>query len=497
MLLGRRLAAVETAVQGNERKLFSRMNSLEDHVSRGLEGIHTAAQIHKDAQRTVNDSMRHDFEQLKHALHAVSMQLRSRFQDFSEDMRTLHHAASSELFNQRSGIRFAVEDISKTFLHVSERLDALDRAIQTEGQPSRSSAVLRDAYTRLNAVINTGWQSVPTTVEDMQLRLRYWRDDRVTPEAFDAVKEFVDYRPPSDVRPPSVLHGHEVRLNSAESINALQMTDSEVDNFSSPAKHRSSQFKAIEPNKRAQQEEFLYTSDPDNDERKGQFSPADFDDSASPSPAFNKDRNDGASSFEDSFQDDLQSDAQEPQRADVMAASEEEKTRAALKIQARGRGMLARKQEPAELAKKSSVTTAEAREERQAELRARRRALGDDDADAQPEDAAATGGAASEVTDAGGSGDGEPADAVSDGREREISEEEKTRAALKIQARGRGMLARKQDPAELAKKSSVTKAEVREERQAELRARRRALGDGDVDAQPEDAAATGGAARID
>ena len=379
MLLGRRLAAVETAVQGNERKLFSRMNSLEDHVSRGLEGIHTAAQIHKDAQRTVNDSMRHEFEQLKHALHSVSLQLRSRFQDFSEDMRTLHHAASSELFNQRSGIRFAVEDISKTFLHVSERLDALDRAIQTEGQPTRSSALLRDAYSRLNAVINTGWQSVPTTVEDMQLRLRYWRDDRVTPEAFDMAKEFVDYRPPSDVRPPSVLHGHEVRLNSAESINALQMTDSEVDNFSSPTKPRDSQFHAIEPSKRAQQEEFLYTSDPDNDERKGDFSPTDFEDSASPSPTFIRGRNDGASSLEDSFQEDLQSNAEDPPRVDARIASDEEKGRAALKIQARGRGMLARKQDTAELAKKSSVTKAEAREERQAELRARRQVAPGDD----------------------------------------------------------------------------------------------------------------------
>jgi hypothetical protein len=78
-------------------------------------------------------------------------------------MRTLHHAASSELFNQRSGIRFAIEDISKTVLHVSERLDALDRATQREGQPSTFS-VLRDVYSRLNTIINTGWQSAPATV---------------------------------------------------------------------------------------------------------------------------------------------------------------------------------------------------------------------------------------------------------------------------------------------------------------------------------------------
>ena len=367
MLLGRRLAAVESAVQGNERKLFSRMNSLEDHVSRGLEGIHTAAQIHKDAQRTVNDSVRHEIEQIKHAMHSLSMQFRSKFQDFSEDMRTLHHAASSELFNQRSGIRFAVEDISKTFLHVSERLDALDRATQREGQPATSS-VLRDAYSRLNTIINTGWQSAPTTVEDMQLRLRYWRDDRANPETFDSAKEFVDYRPALDVRPPSVLHGHEVRLNSADSINALQMTDSEVDTFSSPAK-----LSNVRSAKRVQDEEFLYTSDPDNDEQKEAFSPTDFESSANPSPTFerNEDMLENGGSFGQHGLLNVESRMTDAQRTE---ASEEEKARAALKIQARGRGMLARKQDAAELARNSSVTKAEAREERQAQLRAKQEA---------------------------------------------------------------------------------------------------------------------------
>jgi hypothetical protein len=398
MVLGRRLAAVETAVQGNERKLFSRMNSLEDHVSRGLEGIHTAAQIHKDAQRTVNDSVRHEIEQIKHAIHSLSIQLRSKFQDFSEDMRTLHHAASSELFNQRSGIRFAVEDISKTFLHVSERLDALDRAIQTDGQPAKSSSVLRDAYSRLNTVINTGWQCAPTTVEDMQLRLRYWRDDRGNPETFDFAKEFVDDRPPME-RPPSVLHGHEVRLNSAESINALQMTDSEVDNFSSPAK-----FLNMRPGKLAQQEEFLYTSDPDNDDAK--FSPTDFENSNSPSPVF--DRNSVTSRNDESFQENWQTNVQnDPEEASDTIYDEEAQTSAALKIQARGRGMLARKQDRAELAKNSSVTKAQAREERQAQLRAKHgAALDGGDGEAQPEHAAVH-------EEAGSVGDEEPAAAVS------------------------------------------------------------------------------------
>jgi len=135
--------------------------------------------------------------------------------------------------------------------------------------------------------------------------------------------------------------------------------------------------------------------------------------------------------------------------------------------------MLARKQEPAELAKSSSVTKAQAREERQAQLRARQgAALGGGDVDAQPEDAGVADGAASEMNEAGSDRDEEPARAASDGALRaEASEEEQNRAALKIQARGRGMLARKQEPAELAKSSSVTKAQAREERQAQLRAR--------------------------
>jgi hypothetical protein len=357
MLLGRRLAAVETAVQGNERKLFARMNSLEDHVSRGIEGIHTAAQIHKDAQRTVNDSVRHELEQIKHTVHSLSMQFTSRFQDFSEDMRTLHHAASSELFSQRTGIRVAVEDISKTFLHVSERLEDLDRAIQSEGQLPKSYAVLRDAYSRLNAVINTGWQCVPTTVEDMQLRLRYWRDDRGSFETFDGGNEFIDFRPPLDVRPPSILHGHEVRLNSADSINALQMTDSEVDNFASPAK-----FLGKQPNIRVQHDEFLYTSDPDNEDQKGGFSPTDFDDSASPSPVFT---NNGIDSQAAEYSHNDLKGIQKPKpQTERHEANDEEQNRAALKIQARGRGMLARKQDPAELAKSSSVTKAQARDRR-------------------------------------------------------------------------------------------------------------------------------------
>ncbi len=485
MLLGRRLAAVETAVQGNERKLFSRMNSLEDHVSRGLEGIHTAAQIHKDAQRTVNDSVRHEIEQIKHAVHSLSMQLTSRFQDFSEDMRTLHHAVSSELFSQRTGIRAAVDDISKSFLHVSERLEDLDRAIQSEGQLPKSYAVLRDAYSRLNAVINTGWQCVPTTVEDMQLRLRYWRDDRGSSETFNGGNDFVDFR-----RPPSILHGHEVRLNSADSINALQMTDSEVDNFASPAK-----FLGKQPNIRVQHDEFLYTSDPDNDDHKGGFSPTDFDDSASPSPVFT---NNGIDSQADEYSQNVLKRIQKPEPHTARhEASEEEQNRAALKIQARGRGMLARKQDPAELAKSSSVTKAQAREERQAQLRAKQgAALGGGDVDAQPEDAGVADGAALELNEAGSDGDEEPVRAVSDGALRaEASEEEQNRAALKIQARGRGMLARKQDPAELAKSSSVTKAQAREERQAQLRAKQgAALGGGDVDTQPEDAGVADGAA---
>jgi hypothetical protein len=85
---------------------------------------------------------------------------------------------------------------------------------------------------------------------------------------------------------------------------------------------------------------------------------------------------------------------------------------------------------------------------------------------------------------------------VSEGALRaEANEEEQNRAALKIQARGRGMLARKQDPAELAKSSSVTKAQAREERQAQLRAKQgAALGGGDVDAEPGDAGVADGAA---
>ena len=471
MLLGRRLAAVETAVQGNERKLFSKMNSLEDHVSRGLEGIHTAAQIHKDAQRTVNDSVRQEIEQIKHSFHSLSMQHRARFQDFSEDMRTLHHAASSELFNQRSGIRFAVEDISKTFLHASERFDALERVMQLEGQHSKSS-ILRDAYSRLNALINTGWQSVPTTVEDMQLRLRYWRDDRASPETFDAAQGYVDHRILSHVRPPSVLHGHEVRLNSAESINALQMTDSEVDNFSSPAKFHSAQ-RGVH----SQQDEFLYTSDPDNDEPKNGFSPTDLEETSNSSSPVFMGQND-ESHFESS------------RVAVSRVVDDEEKARAALKIQARGRGMLARKHDAAELAKSSSVTKAQAREERQAQLRAKRGdALGGgggggDGGGAQLEDGKDAAGFVQEPTETAHveqeEGDEEPVDAASgEATREEASEEEKARAALKIQARGRGMLARKHDAAELAKSSSVTKAQAREERQAQLRAKRGdALGGG-------------------
>ena len=111
-----------------------------------------------------------------------------------------------------------------------------------------------------------------------------------------------------------------------------------------------------------------------------------------------------------------------------------------------------------------------------------------------------TGGSATELTEAGGvgqeEGGEEPADVASGGALRaEASEEEQARAALKIQARGRGMLARKQDPAQLAKNSSVTKAEAREERQAQLRAKRGAeLGGGDGDAQLEDGLDTGGSA---
>jgi hypothetical protein len=78
-----------------------------------------------------------------------------------------------------------------------------------------------------------------------------------------------------------VLHGHEVRLNSADSINALQMTYFEVDTFSSPAKLSNGR-----SGKGVQDEEFLYTSDPANDEQEEAFSPTDFESSANPSPTF-------------------------------------------------------------------------------------------------------------------------------------------------------------------------------------------------------------------
>jgi hypothetical protein len=78
--------------------------------------------------------------------------------------------------------------------------------------------------------------------------------------------------------------------------------------------------------------------------------------------------------------------------------------------------MIARKQDPAELAKNSSVTKAEARAERQAQLRARQGdASGSGDAEVRspavplPEDAlvTVTGGVESEVTGASSVGDGD------------------------------------------------------------------------------------------